>query len=130
MITNERDYFVISWNVGAVLSLILPLSLWIVACIFHTSENNNNANSDGSNRWTNKSSNGLLFGYSWSLLVFGLIVWYGNVVFRKQANLLPLLSALVVFCNTSIICLAFVGSSSVVSLEYSLCINCACCKCL
>ena len=113
MTTNERDYFVVGWNVGAVLSVILPFVLWLVACIIHTSDNKNNNNGDGSNQWWNSKNNGILFGYCWSLLLFGLIVWYGNVVFRKQANPLPLLSALVVFCNTSIICLASVGSSAV-----------------
>ena len=117
MTTTERDYFIVGWNVGAVVSVILPLAMWLIACIGHTSENNNDNNSDGSNQWNNKNMNGLLFGYGWSLLVFSLIVWYGNVVFRKHANPLPLLSALIVFCNTSIICLAFVGSSSTVSVE-------------
>ena len=117
MTTKERDYFVVGWNVGAVVSVILPFVLWLVASIIHTNDTNkNNNNGDGSNQsspWWNSKNNGILFGYCWSLLLFGLIVWYGNVVFRKQANPLPLLSALVVFCNTNIICLASVGSSAV-----------------
>jgi hypothetical protein len=41
MTTTERDYFIVGWNVEAVVSVILPLAMWLIACIGHTSENDN-----------------------------------------------------------------------------------------
>ena len=88
--------------------------------------NNNGGNDENSGGWWFWGNNGeemrredqqgrgaIVFVYLWSLLVFGLLVWYGNVVFRKNAHPLPLLSAMVVFWNMCFMCLILVCSLGV-----------------
>jgi hypothetical protein len=124
--TQHRDYFVLSWNVGAVSSVLLPFLTWLTAVLINGSNDEGEEQSSPWWSWGNgqqaergpedqQGKGAIVFVYIWSLLAFGLIVWYGNAVFRNHAHPLPLLSALVVYCNACLMCLLLVCSLGVSS---------------
>jgi hypothetical protein len=126
--TQKRDYFVLSWNLGAVLSALLPFLTWLAAALLKGGDNGEEQSSSWWS-WGNgqqqergpedqQGKGAIVFVYIWSLLAFGLIVWYGNAVFRNHAHPLPLLSALVVFWNACLMCLLLVCSLGVSVFEW------------
>lgn len=131
--TQKCDYFVLSWNLGAVLSTLLPFLTWLAAALVVRGGNDEGEQQDQSSSWWSwgngqqeergpedqQGKGAIVFVYLWSLLAFGLIVWYGNAVFRNRAHPLPLLSALVVFCNACFMCLLLVCSLGVSTCECS-----------
>mmetsp|Transcript_24446 Transcript_24446/g.40518 ORF Transcript_24446/g.40518 Transcript_24446/m.40518 type:complete len:281 (+) Transcript_24446:46-888(+) len=88
----------------------------------NNNQNNNNQNSgwwwwsrnneedQDRRREENQGKGAVIFAYLWTLLVFGALVWYGNLVFRRNAHPLPLVSAMVVFWNMSFIGAILVGN--------------------
>ena len=143
---GQRDFFYIGWNLGAITSVLLPLLTWSIACLVKAfgGDGDQNRNEETSSWWSwgngrqeergaedQQWKGAILFVYLWSLISFGLIVWYGNAVFRRSAHPLPLLSALVVHCNACLMCLLLVcslGVSHVVLMLISIHTNiCGCC---
>ena len=134
--TQKCDYFVLSWNLGAVLSALVPFLTWLAAALANGGDDaEEQSGDDGEEQssswwsWGNgqqqergpedqQGKGAIVFVYIWSLLAFGLIVWYGNAVFRNRAHPLPLLSALVVFWNASLMCLLLVCSLGVSAFEW------------
>jgi hypothetical protein len=104
-------YFLLCWNVGALLCLLTPLLIRFISFVsYKLVSKNNNGNQSSWWPWQNNNSqwelgNGVVIFVSiWSFAIFAFLVWYGNMIFRKPANPLPLLSALVMHANLSLMC--------------------------
>lgn len=112
------------WNLGAAATVILPLLMYTIAALVHRNKDEHGGDNEnnGWSRWwqqndrrpEDEGSGALIFCYFWMLLQFGLLWWYGDLVFRRDAQILPLLTALITFCG-----LCFMGVILAVGLGVS-----------
>jgi hypothetical protein len=75
----------------------------------------NNNEDNERQREENQGRGAMIFVYLWTLMLFAILVWYGRLVFRRNAHSLPLVSAMVVFWNLSLMGAILVGNLGVSS---------------
>lgn len=114
-----------TWNVAAGATVLLPLLVLMFASIFSGEGGGGGGGGEGGfwnwswfrNEGAQEENGGpLVFVYLWSLVLFGVLVWFGNRVLGgeagggKEKSVQNLFVALVGFANLAFLCLILMQS--------------------